>query len=449
MTLVAAHIETARTIDAARWPDVAAVPHVPLRAAITRQLFARACAGLPLRVIQAGGRPLGSGGPAEPLMLLRRPADFYHRVGSTGLIGFGESYMAGDWDSPRLTDLLTVFASGVGTLVPPAVQRLRTVAVSRVPPGDDPTMAGARRNIARHYDLSNELFGLFLDPTMTYSAGLFEEKTAGSPASPPAGDPAAGGALASAQRRKIDRLLDLAGVGPGTRLLEIGTGWGELAIRAGQRGALVRTVTISAEQHSLAADRVAAAGLVGRVSVELLDYRELTGQYDAIVSVEMIEAVGAAYWPVFFRTLSRLLAPGGVIGLQAITMPHERMLAARDTHTWILKYIFPGGLIPSLTAIETNAAASALTLTSRLHFGLHYARTLQQWRERFEASATAGELTRLGFDEVFRRMWTLYLAYSEAGFRSGYLDVCQLALTHAEPGGRARRGAPPRPWPAS
>jgi cyclopropane-fatty-acyl-phospholipid synthase len=434
MTLVAAQRATAGTIDAARWPDVAAVPRVPLRAAIARQLFARACAGRPLRVIQAGGRPLGSGGPAEPLMVLRRPADFYQRVGSTGLIGFGESYMAGDWDSPRLTDLLTVFAGGVGTLVPPSVQRLRTVAVNCIPAGDDPTLAGARRNIARHYDLSNELFGLFLDPTMTYSSGLFDERTAGSPANRPAGDPAATEVLAAAQRRKIDRLLDLAGVGPGSRLLEIGTGWGELAIRAGHRGALVRTVTISAQQHAVAVERVAAAGLADQVSVELLDYRELTGQYDAIVSVEMIEAVGAEYWPVFFRALSSLLAPGGVIGLQAITMPHDRMLATRNTCTWILKYIFPGGLIPSLTAIETNAAASGLTITSRLHFGSHYARTLQRWRERFEAGATASELTRLGFDEVFRRMWTLYLAYSEAGFRSGYLDVCQLALTHAEPG---------------
>jgi cyclopropane-fatty-acyl-phospholipid synthase len=432
MTLVAPARNIRPVVDAARWPDVAAVPRSTSRAAIARALFARACADLPVRVLPAAGRALGAGGPAAPLMVLHRPADFYHRVGSSGLTGFGESYMAGDWDSPDLTGLLTVFAGRVGTLVPPLLQRLRRIAVSRLPPSDDPTPAGARRNIARHYNLSNEMFALFLDPTMTYSSGLFEELTARSLASPPAGDPAAADVLAAAQRRKIDRLLDLTGAGPGCRLLEIGTGWGELAIRAARRGALVRTVTISAQQHALAVERVAAAGLADRISVDLLDYRELAGCYDAIVSVEMIEAVGPAYWPAYFATLAGLLAPGGTVGLQAITMPHERMLASRDTQTWILKYIFPGGgLIPSVPAIRAYAAESGLAITSRLHFGPHYVRTLQLWRERFDLSAAGGELTALGFDEVFRRMWNLYLAYSEAGFRSGYLDVCQLVLTRA------------------
>jgi cyclopropane-fatty-acyl-phospholipid synthase len=433
MTVTAPARSIRPVVDAARWPDVAAVPGSPSRAAIARALFARACAGLPVSVIQAGGRPLGAGGPAAPRMVLHRPADFYHRVGSTGLTGFGESYMAGDWDSPDLTSLLTVFASRVGTLVPQPLQRLRRIAVSRIPSSDDPTPAGARRNTARHYDLSNEMFALFLDPTMTYSSGLFEDTTAGLLANPLAGDPAVNDILAAAQRRKIDRLLDLTGVGPGCRLLEIGTGWGELAIRAARRGALVRTATISAEQHALAVERVGAAGLADRISVDLLDYRELAGCYDAIVSVEMIEAVGPAYWRAYFATLAGLLAQGGTVGLQAITMPHERMVASRNTLTWIGKYIFPGGgRIPSVPAIRAAAAESGLAITSRLHFGPHYARTLQLWRERFDSSVTAGELARLGFDEVFRRMWNLYLAYSEAGFRSGYLDVCQLVLTRAD-----------------
>jgi cyclopropane-fatty-acyl-phospholipid synthase len=414
------------TADAARWPDIAAVPHNGLRAAAARSLFARACSQLPLQVIQPGGPTLGAGLPGSPVMLLDRPGDFYHRIGASGLIGFGESYMAGDWDSPDLTALLTVFAGAVGTLVPGWLQPLRRIAVRRIPGSDDPTVLQARRNIARHYDLSNEMFALFLDPTMTYSAALFDCDSDGLPVSPAAGGTAAASALTCAQHRKIDRLLDLTGVGPGCRLLEIGTGWGELAIRAARRGARVRTVTISGQQQALAVARVADAGLSSQVSVELADYRELDGEYDAVLSVEMIEAVGERYWPDYFAALARLTRPGGRVGLQAITMPHQRMLASRRTHTWVLKYIFPGGLIPSLTAIGEAAAAAGLAVTGEFSFGPHYAQTLQLWRERF--SAHSGQLARLGFDEVFRRMWTLYLAYSEAGFRSGYLDVSQLLL---------------------
>ncbi len=223
-------------------------------------------------------------------------------------------------------------------------------------------------------------------------------------------------------------------MGPGTRVLEIGTGWGELAIRAAARGARVRTVTISAGQRDLAIRRVSEAGLAGRVSVELLDYRRVDGQYDSIVSVEMIEAVAERYWPEYFAVLDRLLAPGGRVGLQAITMPHQRMLATRRTQTWILKYIFPGGLIPSVTSIEANVAAhTGLRVTSRRGFGRHYAETLRLWRERL--LARPDELARLGFDEVFGRMWLLYLCYAEAGFRSGYLDVSQFLLARGQ--GRA------------
>jgi cyclopropane-fatty-acyl-phospholipid synthase len=324
--------------------------------------------------------------------------------------------MAGDWDSTDLTGLLTVFAAHATELVPPWLQRLRRLAVRRHPPDDLQTIPGARRNIGRHYDLSNGLFALFLDETMTYSAALFPERD---------GAPAAGD-LAEAQRRKIDRLLDRAGVGPGCRLLEVGTGWGELAIRAARRGATVRTITISREQQELAARRVAAAGLAGRVSVELRDYRDVDGRFDAICSVEMLEAVGERYWDAYFAALDEHLAPGGRIGLQTITMPHDRMLATRDTYTWIQKYIFPGGLLPSVTAIGDSLARTTLRITGREDFGAHYAETLRIWRERF--GARAAEVARLGFDEVFNRMWTFYLCYSEAGFRAGYIDVSQLTL---------------------
>jgi len=414
--------DTGWVIDPVRWPDVAAAHGSAPRAEVARLLLRAAAARLPIRVRLSDGRQFGSGGPDAPLMMVHNPAAFYTRVGAGGLIGFGESYMAGDWHCEDLTGLLTVFARHVGDLVPTPFQRLRGLAVRRQPAGDDQDKDGARRNIGRHYDLSNDFFALFLDESMTYSSALFEPGAGGSPV-------AADRLLGQAQRRKIDRLLDEARVGPGSRLLEIGTGWGELAIQAARRGATVRTVTISAAQHELAARRVAEAGLADQVSVELRDYREVDGEYDAICSVEMIEAVGDRYWDTYFARLDQLLAPGGRVALQAITMPHERMMASRRTYTWIQKYIFPGGLIPSVTAIEDSLSRTSLRVTGRHDFGEHYAETLRIWRDRF--SARGDEVAALGFDEVFRRMWLFYLCYAEAGFRAGYLNVSQLTMGRA------------------
>ena len=412
-------------LDADRWPDVAVATGSPVRAAVARALFSTAVARLPLRVRLPDGRLFGAGGPAAPVMVLHRPREFFRRFGASGLIGFGESYMAGDWDCADLTGLLAVFAAHVDDLVPPWLQRLRALAVRRQPPDDLQTIQGARRNIGRHYDLSNDLFALFLDETMTYSSALFETEADGMPATGSSGTGEA--LLAEAQRRKIDRLLDRAGVGPGCRVLEVGTGWGELAIRAARRGARVRTVTLSREQQALAARRMAEAGLADQVSVELCDYRDVDGEFDAICSVEMLEAVGERYWDAYFAALDAHLAPGGRIGLQTITMPHDRMLATRHTYTWIHKYIFPGGLLPSLTAIENSLTrATRLQITGRHDFGAHYAETLRIWRDRF--GARADEVARLGFDEVFNRMWNFYLCYSEAGFRAGYIGVSQLTL---------------------
>ncbi|HEY3982109.1 MAG TPA: class I SAM-dependent methyltransferase [Streptosporangiaceae bacterium] len=465
--------EPGPAVDPARWPDVARVPRAAGRAAVARLLFTTVAARLGIRVQLPGGRVLaspaagppatgtpGTGTPATgtpvtgtpgtgtpamgtpatgtpgtgtpagrtPTMYLWRPADFFRRVGAAGLIGFGESYMAGDWDSDDLPGLLTSMAEHMDRLVPRWLQWLRAAYVARPPADWDADPEGARRNVRQHYDLSNDMFALFLDETMTYSAALFEREPGRLRPAPATVAPA--DTLAAAQRRKIDRILDIAGVGPGCRVLEIGTGWGELAIRAAGRGARVLSITVSAEQRALARRRIAAAGLADRVAVELRDYREVTGQFDAIVSVEMVEAVAERYWPEYFATLDRLLAPGGRIGLQSITMAHDRMMATRRTQTWILKYIFPGGLIPSVTAIEQNLRAhTTLEITGRRDFGQHYARTLQIWRDRF--GAAAGDLDWLGFDGVFRRMWELYLAYSEAGFRSGYLQVSQFLLTRA------------------
>ncbi|MET7640123.1 cyclopropane-fatty-acyl-phospholipid synthase family protein [Streptomyces sp. NPDC005438] len=405
------------TVDAERWPEVAAVPRCSaLRAEVTARVVRRTLDRLPMWVLLPDGSRLGRGGPVWEL---RDPDAFHRRLGRDGLIGFGESYMAGEWEAEDLVGVLEVFADQVTELVPPALRRLRRLWARRPPATQRNSRAGSRRNIHRHYDLSNELFALFLDETLSYSAALFRSL------------PARPELLADAQRRKVDALLDLAEVGPGTRLLEIGTGWGQLALQAARRGARVTTVTLSEEQRALARRRLAEAGVADRVSVELRDYRDTTGRYDAVVSVEMIEAVGEDYWPTYFRTLDQRLEPGGRVALQAITMPHDRLRETRGTFTWIQKYVFPGGLLPSTTAIEENLARhTGLRLTAQTGYGPHYAETLRLWRERF--AAHADEVAALGFDHTFRRMWNLYLAYSEAGFRSRYLDVRQLQLTKEE-----------------
>ncbi len=406
-------------MDPARWPDVATVPSSGLRAAIADRLFEDVLRRIDVRVELPEGRTSGSGGPGAPVLVLHRPHDFARRVGASGLIGFGESYMAGDWDAADLAGVLAVFAGQMASLVPARLQAFRRLAVKALPSAHLGSQANTRRNISAHYDLSNEMFELFLDPSMSYSSALFD------PTTDPQDD---AGALAAGQVRKIERLLDVAGVRAGSSVLEIGTGWGELALRAARRGARVHTITLSVEQAQLARDRVAAAGLSDLVQVEVCDYRDTAGQFDAVVSVEMIEAVGHAYWTDYFRTVSERTAPHGRAVIQAITMPHDRMLATRDTFTWIQKYIFPGGFLPSTESITADARRAGLVVQERLAFGQHYARTLQIWRNRFEQHAD--QVAAAGFDEVFRRMWSLYLAYSEAGFASAYLDVQQIVLAH-------------------
>lgn len=403
------------TLDPVRWPSVARVPSGPISmvtAQVAESFLRRAAARLPLRLKYPDGSVVGAADPTLPTMDIHRPAAFFRRVGRSGLIGFGESYMAGEWSSDDLAGLLTAFANSMADLVPPALQWLRPLAVVSHPRTMYNSLKQARDNIAEHYDLSNDLFAEFLDDTMTYSSALFETSQPD------------WSTLVEGQHRKIDRLLDSARVGPGSRVLEIGTGWGELCIRAAARGADVHSITLSAEQQKLARERVAAAGLSDRVRIELKDYREVEGCYDAVVSVEMIEAVGYRFWPTYFTTLDRLVAPGGRVVIQAITMPHDRMLASRNTYTWIQKYIFPGGMIPSVEAVVgITERETRLRTSGMLSLRPHYAETLRLWRERFHARREA--VSALGFDDVFHRMWELYLAYSEAGFRSGYLDVYQ------------------------
>jgi cyclopropane-fatty-acyl-phospholipid synthase len=439
VTTAIAGLSARPAIDATRWPDLTARRAKVRRAvegAVARKIFLSVARRLPVRV-QLGREAIVGGAatdPTAPLMVIERPESFFAALGAGGLIGFGESYMTGDWNAESLGGLLEVFAAQMATLIPEPLQRLRAFYVARAPHSDKNTTSNTRNNIARHYDLSNDMFATFLDGTLSYSSALFagaedagravagEAVTTSVPTDAPTWEQ-----LPDAQRRKIDRMLDSVGVGEGSRLLEIGTGWGELAIRAASRGARVLSVTLSSEQQALARDRIASAGYAASVDVELLDYRLVEGQFDAVVSVEMIEAVGHEYWGEYFRKIDSVLAPGGKVAVQAITMPHDRMQATKYTYTWINKYIFPGGFLPSTQAIiDVNREQTTLHVSERLSFGQHYAETLRLWDERFLAALD--RVHSLGFDEVFERMWHFYLEYSRAGFRSGYLDVQQLVL---------------------
>ncbi|MCZ4497810.1 MAG: cfa 1 [Marmoricola sp.] len=412
------------------WSDITPIrrgPRAKISAAIARRIFFSVAERLDISVSTDGS-------PAD--LVLHRPEEFFARLGNDGLIGFGESYMTGAWDAEDLGGTLTVLCTEIGELVPAWMQRMRAVWVSRPPRAQRNSSKNTRKNIAHHYDLSNDLFGLFLDSTMSYSSAMFPTDAVTEGHRTILAPPVPDSDLVEAQGRKIESILDAAGVTAGSRVLEIGTGWGELAIRAARRGATVRSVTLSSEQQSLArarfADAVAEEGFrADAVQVDLLDYRAVEGRYDAVVSVEMIEAVGYEYLPSYFETIDKVLAPGGKVAIQAITMPHDRMLATRRTWTWIHKYIFPGGFLPSTEQLdEVTRKSTALRLTDRTTFGSHYAETLRQWDTAFMAAHQP--VLDLGFDETFRRLWHFYLEYSRAGFAAGYIDVQQLTFTRSE-----------------
>jgi cyclopropane-fatty-acyl-phospholipid synthase len=403
-------------IDADCWPEISTAPSGPLAAAssvIADWLLRRAVAPLPMRLVYPDGTVIGAGDAAAPAATLHRPDRLARRMGRHGLIGFGESYMAGEWESTDLAGVLTVLTPALNEMVPGALRRLKPIAFAGQPRSRRTGREQVLRNIAAHYDdVSSDLFIEFLDETMTYSGALFDHV------------PASWADLAAAQRNKIDQLLDAAAVGPGTRLLELGTGWGELSIRAAARGAEVHSITPSERQGWLARQRVVAAGRSGRVRIDVCDYRDIDGRYDAVISVEMIEAVGHRHWPEFLHTLERLVKPGGNVVLQAIAVPHDRMLATLGSQTWTQKYIFPGGELPSaktlLGIIQRETRLSLVEVHAQRE---HYAETLRLWRERFLQRRKT--LAHVGFDEVFARMWELHLAGREAGFRSGNLSVYQ------------------------
>jgi len=342
----------------------------------------------------------------------------FPRVVRGGEIALGEAYVDGLWDSEDVAGLIELFHRNVAVFdarraaAGPFRRQMQRLAAWSL----RNTRRGSRRNIAHHYDLGDDLFERFLDETMSYSSAIFD---------------APDETLETAQRRKMDAILDLAGVRAGHTVLEIGCGWGSLALAAARRGARVTAITLSKNQREGAIRRVRAAGLAERVAIDLRDYRDQEGRFDRIVSVEMIEAVGHAYLPGFFGACDRLLAPGGRIALQTITVPDRRYEAYRRGSDWLRTYIFPGGLAPSLTALcEAATSGSSLVVDGLRNIGPHYARTLRDWRRRFDARAA--ELDPRKYDPRFRRLWRYYLAYCEGGFAAGTFGDLQIALTRAE-----------------
>lgn len=341
-------------------------------------------------------------------------ATFFRRVLLWGDVGFGEAYQHGDFETDDLTALVRLFIENGEAM---AVENGRWAAWGKIRNRlrhlmNRNTESGSRRNIYAHYDLGNEFFKLFLDPTLMYSCAKFE----------------AGDTLESAQRRKVSMILDKAGVRPGDHVLEIGSGWGTCAIEAAKRGAKVTTMTISQRQFDFVKARIEREGFADRIEVILRDYRKAEGSYDSIVSIEMIEAVGHEFLGTFFATCDRLLKPHGVVVIQGITIPDQRYDAYRGGCDWIQKHIFPGALLPSLTAMcEALTKNTSLMVESVENIGAHYAPTLRLWREALFANR--GKVKALGFDEVFLRTWDYYFSYCEAGFSTRTLGDLQLVLT--------------------
>lgn len=353
----------------------------------------------------------------------------WRRVAFGGLLAATEAYMDGDWDVDDLTALARIFSrnmdtvstldSGLGRLIrPAAMMKYRRDRNSR---------RGAKRNISAHYDLGNDFFALMLDPTMTYSCGVFDTDAS---------------SLEDASVAKIDRLCRKLELHAGDHLLEIGSGWGALAIHAASRyGCRVTTTTISKPQFDVAVARAAEANVSDRVTVLLRDYRDLTGRYSKLVSVEMIEAVGAEYFEAFFKAAADRLEPNGVMALQAITVADQRFEAARRAVDFIKHHVFPGSCIPSISALLAAATrTSDLRLVDLEDFTPHYARTLAAWRANLERNLDA--VVRIT-DGRFRRLWDLYLAYCEGGFRERHTGLVQMVLARPDWRGVVNRGVAP------
>jgi cyclopropane-fatty-acyl-phospholipid synthase len=401
---------------------------------VTRDTLRRATAGLPSLLRLALGYPLAirygqltmrlpdgrrllfrGTEPGPQAEMIVNDFGFARRLILDGDLGFAEAFIRREWDTPDLSGFLNFFAVNMHavrnlTRYNPLARLLHQLRHWR----NRNTRSQARRNIAAHYDLGNAFYRAWLDPSMTYSSGLFVTGTE---------------TLEEAQLAKYRRLARELALKPDDHVLEIGCGWGGFAeLAASEFGARVTGLTLSDEQHAYAIRRMAEAGLSDRVTIKLQDYRDETGSYDAIASIEMFEAVGREYWPTYFDTLARCLKPGGRAGVQVITIDEARWDDYLREIDFIRAYVFPGGMLPTASHMRDLPRAAGLAMTGEEAFRLDYARTLEEWRRRF--LAVWDDVARLGFDERFKRMWTYYLAYCEAGFRAGTIDVRQFVYAH-------------------
>lgn len=347
---------------------------------------------------------------------------FYTRIAMGGVIGAAESYMDGDWTTDDLAGLCRILARNGATLsaMDKRMSALKAPMLKLYHAFNKNSRSGSRRNIAAHYDLGNDFFRTFLDETMAYSSGYFAHD---------------GDSLAQASINKFDRLCQKLDLNPDDHLLEIGSGWGGFACHAAKTyGCRVTAVTISREQLAVTRQRIAEEGLQDRVTALFRDYRDITGTYTKIASIEMIEAVGHAYLPCFFKQCMRLLRPDGLLGIQAITIRDQHYHAARRKVDFIKRYIFPGGCLPSHTALcHVATRHTDLALVRVDDMTPHYAKTLAKWRERFLENES--RIAGMGYSESFRRMWDFYLCYCQAGFEEHLTGVSQ--LVYARPGYRA------------
>lgn len=400
---------------------------LPMVSRISRQLVCHQLSQLGhgrLVVREAGFEDLvfGDGNDAHPAAeLIIHDHTTWRDLVTGGSVGAAESYVAGDWSTPDLTALLRFFTRNIDTMnsfedkfswvSKPALKGLHWLNRN--------TPEGSRKNISAHYDLGNDLFELFLDPTMMYSSAIY---------------PSEDSTLEEAAVHKLDTICRKLDLKPTDRVVEIGTGWGGFAIHAAKHyGCHVTTTTISKEQLELAKERVKAEGLEERITLLFDDYRDLEGQFDKLVSIEMIEAVGPQFLDSYLSQISTLLKPDGLALIQAINMPEQRYKRALKNVDFIQRFIFPGSFIPSFGAIlNSMRRESDLVLTHSEDFGFHYARTLRDWCDRFMANRDT--LTKQGYDDAFQRLWHFYFAYCEAGFSERAIGVAHLVM--AKPGNK-------------